>query len=880
MTVWLSGVVLSQDTTDNFDLELRDFSKESFLQVDEALLRRRRDTGETVGSGGIAMGKTRAEIQKAYRERLKAKNNEAYLAKERKRRSDSYVPSAQLSRKDRLRRNLRNKETLKRHRQRKRAIAQADDDRAPAHDIDTSGYDSLPDGSQAPLLVQMRFPNRRNGPRKRISHALAAKTSQVSKLKDDLQNLKRKYKTVLLKLQRKGNRGPSPPSPQTPRRQTAAQIRRMGLTKDQGRRVKRQLLLGNVLMKELATARSSIRSSKRRVVHNIVAGKIVKRYRCINMLSQKTGLSRNKLGKVKSKTIDPVRQRRFREVMRFREDVLQFMNRDDNSRNLPGKGDKISTGTGEYVQKRILTDYLTNLHQKFLAEHPVKLSLASFCRIRPKQILTTAFITRDCCLCTRHQNMALILKSLKPLYPEIPLNPEKYSENPRIDDMKANLLHPEFTYGQWKRVPVEIKGKTKVVMKIVQVTESKSVFFETLKLQTLEFIDHVSRLKTQYSQIRELKQNLPRHEAIIHMDFAENYNCKSVEEIQSAYWNQTSVTLHPVVVYTLPVDGSDLQHQSFVLVPDEMNHNSTTVLTFLKYIIQEVKQLDPELKHVHYWTDSPTSQYRNKSIFNLVANHEDVFNITATWNYFEAGHGKGPCDGLGGTVKRMADQAVNAGKVVIQDSKDFFAWSQSQHCSMPNVNFLFVSTEECEATAASQANRKLKPVKGTMKIHAVKGRGSGHIHVRDTSCYCNRCLGGTVCDTWQEETTVNQDQEDHSVLTETDMSGVTSAVVNMSDDTGVAARPNYNVGEFVAALYSGRWYIGKVETVDPEDSEYEINFMESKKSNFQWPAHEDVIWCKESDVICHINTPVPSGKSKRMYTITKSDRLTIESHMK
>jgi hypothetical protein len=33
------------------------------------------------------------------------------------------------------------------------------------------------------------------------------------------------------------------------------------------------------------------------------------------------------------------------------------------------------------------------------------------------------------------------------------------------------------------------------------------------------------------------------------MDFAENYSCKSVEEIQTAYWNQTGVTLHPVVVY-------------------------------------------------------------------------------------------------------------------------------------------------------------------------------------------------------------------------------------------------------------------------------------------------------------------------------------------
>lgn len=43
------------------------------------------------------MGKTRAEIQKAYRERLKQKNNEEYLEKERQRRRKNYVPSENLT---------------------------------------------------------------------------------------------------------------------------------------------------------------------------------------------------------------------------------------------------------------------------------------------------------------------------------------------------------------------------------------------------------------------------------------------------------------------------------------------------------------------------------------------------------------------------------------------------------------------------------------------------------------------------------------------------------------------------------------------------------------------------------------------------------------
>ena len=64
------------------------------------------------------------------------------------------------------------------------------------------------------------------------------------------------------------------------------------------------------------------------------------------------------------------------------------------------------------------------------------------------------------------------------------------------------------------------------------------------------------------------------------MDFAENYLCQSLEEIQSAWWNGAMVTLHPVVAYYKD-DGGEMQHKSFVFVSDELGHNSTVVLAIL-----------------------------------------------------------------------------------------------------------------------------------------------------------------------------------------------------------------------------------------------------------------------------------------------------------
>ena len=168
------------------------------------------------------------------------------------------------------------------------------------------------------------------------------------------------------------------------------------------------------------------------------------------------------------------------------------------------------------------------------------------------------------------------------------------------------------------------------------------------------------------------------------MDFAENYACKSIDEIQSAYWNMTSVTLHPIVVYYYGTNGS-LEHQSHVIVSNVLSHSTSTVCAFLDEVIPKLKDIDPELQFIHYWTDSPSSQYRNKTMFSTIAWHEALYGVPARWNYFEAGHGKGPGDGLGGTVKRMADEAIKRGAAVIQDAQEFYDWAVSS--TMRGVRF-------------------------------------------------------------------------------------------------------------------------------------------------------------------------------------------------
>lgn len=53
-----------------------------------------------------------------------------------------------------------------------------------------------------------------------------------------------------------------------------------------------------------------------------------------------------------------------------------------------------------------------------------------------------------------------------------------------------------------------------------------------------------------------------------------------------------------------------------------------------------------------------------------------------------------------------------------------FFVGQSAHCSMKQVKFRFVPKEHCQQTEKEIALWNAKPLKGTMKVHAVAGQGS------------------------------------------------------------------------------------------------------------------------------------------------------------
>ncbi|KAH3830755.1 hypothetical protein DPMN_104007 [Dreissena polymorpha] len=151
------------------------------------------------------MAKSRAEIMRDYRKRMKEdpERYREYLAQARNRKRKNYVAAEKLTKKEKEKRSEKNKEYLSRHRQKKKLERELETAR---RDLDqptpeSSGYDTGRSESTS-LVVDFQFPNRRNGPRRRVSNALAKKQRELRRLKAENEEMRLKYQRTLRRLQR------------------------------------------------------------------------------------------------------------------------------------------------------------------------------------------------------------------------------------------------------------------------------------------------------------------------------------------------------------------------------------------------------------------------------------------------------------------------------------------------------------------------------------------------------------------------------------------------------------------------------------------------------------------------------------------------------
>lgn len=158
--------------------------------------------------------------------------------------------------------------------------------------------------------------------------------------------------------------------------------------------VRRSLLYHFSLKKELRLRYSQANKKEKKSLAEMLKGKVMKKYQLIKQAYKEIGIC---IGRYSVKTKGSLRKR-------LGPSVRAFYQRDDNSRITPGMKQTVTKNKLK-MQKRILMSSLKDLHDKFLSENPdLKMSNATFCRLRPFWVVQPSESDRDTCACKQHEN--------------------------------------------------------------------------------------------------------------------------------------------------------------------------------------------------------------------------------------------------------------------------------------------------------------------------------------------------------------------------------------------------------------------------------------------------------------------------------------------
>ena len=278
----------------------------------------------------------------------------------------------------------------------------------------------------------------------------------------------------------------------------------------------------------------------------------------------------------------------------------------------------------------------------------------------------------------------------------------------------------------------------------------------------------------------------------------------------------------------------------------------------------------------------------------------------ATWNFHEAGHGKGIPDAVGASVKRVADSIVARGK----DIPNAGVMYRELVATDSAVRLHYISEQEVLSAVESYSAVKLQAIAGTMLIHQLI-TDSGELSHRVVSCFCSEnrlcnCYGrknvkmhvsavaprsvamkDSVAAARTQSTDISRDGGDQTgeVLELADQSMVELNDRESDTANGVDivlesdASVEHLLNNYVVVKYDGRPYPGKVVDIDTQQGEVQVSCMHKVGHNrFFWPARTDLCWYTLDDILAVISEPT-KVTGRHFQIETEVFNSVIDSHL-
>lgn len=454
-----------------------------------------------------------------------------------------------------------------------------------------------------------------------------------------------------------------------------------------------------------------------------------------------------------------------------------FLNK--NSRVMPNKKDTMKMD-GKSVPKYHLLCSKRELYKRFKAEYPVYgRKFTTFCKMIPKNYRRLDLSCRRMCVCTKDYNLeqkiealnkvasqkSLVLRTTVRQLSDRTLCPHDGTPNRRCIDRECpdcgtqaiqNMYVPlvekcredeTFKYYQWETKSEVVGKKKQRITRWVQVQKNSTVKeLVTEVAKCLEaFSGHLFRADFQHHILTDLTHNLPIDHAVTVMDFSENISLVPQDEIESAHWTVKQVTLHPIYVVRHAKDSTEenpvLKKESLVIISDELIHNADAVYVFTEKLLTHIND-NPgpcPLRVLHRFSDNCAAQYKSKSSFDHLMQLEENKNIKIIYHFTESGHGKGPSDGIGASVKKRLELMILAGKVINNAYQTYLALAQNQNQKLTQ-KIIYIPQKEIQKRYPKK-NKNAKTIKGTQSFHMVyQLAASGVLACFDLSCSCMACI--------------------------------------------------------------------------------------------------------------------------------------------
>ena len=477
-----------------------------------------------------------------------------------------------------------------------------------------------------------------------------------------------------------------------------------------------------------------------------------------------------------------------------------------------------------------------------------KVGFSKFAELRPKHcVLAGVSGTHTVCVCTIHQNVKLMMNAIHlssiSTYHDClarivcnPSLPECYfgecSMCPGIEQLRGEILTEleeddtqQIVYKQWVST-----DRSNLETHCATIEDFVDVFCD--KLELLRSHSFIATAQSRF--YADCKESLKHGEFLVTADFSENYPFVLQDAAQGFHWNNAQATPHPFVAYYH--NTKKVCHLSYVVITDCLHHDTAAVHLFQTMFIQFLKSYLPARllpKKVIYFSDGAASQYKNRKNFINLCYHKHDFGIDAEWHFPATSHGKGACDGLGGTVKRLAARTSlqRPYNEQIMTPRQLFDWART---TITVAHFGYCTTAEYIEVQKKLESRFLssRTIPGTRKLHSFIPILSESLRVRRYSASIS----------YKEEK------------------------VSSAEEAAVQEQ----ISGFVTCLCDGEWWLACVLEHNQDENRVKVTCLHppGPSNSFKFPSYEDIRILPTNDILALVN---PRTRSGRTYTLLKKE---------